>query len=298
MCGLSTRKVETPCSTQKSTTRRISSHSAAQAGAREVQREDVLVLLGRVLRVLDGAVRPVAEPLRMLAHPRVVRRALQREVEGHFHVMGGGGAHEATEVVEGSQLRVHRGVPALRSADRPRAARIAGRGASGGCSGPCGWSGRSGGWAAGTATSKPMRWMSGRRSMQSANVPWRPGSRPWDRGNSSYHAAKRARSRSTVTPSSRSKRVRSLRSWARAMAARRRGSRSTQALVARGPAASVSARARRSTAASSPWARPAAASTRARPSRSSLASSRWPPAIRRPISSTHEPNVSVQASMV
>ena len=49
--------------------------------ALEVERVDVLVLLGRVLRVLDRAVGPVAEPLGVLADPRMIRRALKREVE-------------------------------------------------------------------------------------------------------------------------------------------------------------------------------------------------------------------------
>ena len=51
----------------------------------EVERVDVLVLLGRVLGVGDGAVRPVVEPLGVLRDPGVVGRALQGVVEGHLH---------------------------------------------------------------------------------------------------------------------------------------------------------------------------------------------------------------------
>ena len=50
----------------------------------EVDRVDVLVLLRRVLRVGDGAVGAGGEPLRVLAHPGVVGRGLQRQVEGHL----------------------------------------------------------------------------------------------------------------------------------------------------------------------------------------------------------------------
>ena len=50
----------------------------------EVQRVDVLVLLRRVLGVGDRAVGAGGEPLRVLAGPRVVGRALQRQVERHL----------------------------------------------------------------------------------------------------------------------------------------------------------------------------------------------------------------------
>src|SRR5690606_29776061 len=42
----------------------------------EMDVDDVLVFLGRVLRKLDGAVRPPVEPLGMLLDPRVVPRTL------------------------------------------------------------------------------------------------------------------------------------------------------------------------------------------------------------------------------
>src|SRR6478736_2172729 len=49
--------------------------------ASEVDRVDVFVLLGRIFGVADAAVRPNEEPLRVLFHPRMIGRALQREVE-------------------------------------------------------------------------------------------------------------------------------------------------------------------------------------------------------------------------
>src|ERR671910_3061867 len=51
----------------------------------EVQVDDVLVLLRRVLCVLYGPVRPEVEPLRMLLDIRVIRRALDGEVKRDLH---------------------------------------------------------------------------------------------------------------------------------------------------------------------------------------------------------------------
>src|SRR6185295_3267543 len=51
----------------------------------EVERVDVLVLLRRVFRVLHRAVGPRAEPLRMLAHVRMVGRALEGDIERDMH---------------------------------------------------------------------------------------------------------------------------------------------------------------------------------------------------------------------
>ena len=70
VCGLSTRKILTPCSIQNSMTRFSSCQSACQSSRLEVERVDVLILLRRVLRVLDRAVGAMPEPLGMLAHVR------------------------------------------------------------------------------------------------------------------------------------------------------------------------------------------------------------------------------------
>ena len=56
----------------------------------EVQRVDVLVLLGRVLGVGDGAVGPGGEPLRVLFDPRVIGRGLQGQVERDLHARARG----------------------------------------------------------------------------------------------------------------------------------------------------------------------------------------------------------------
>ena len=145
---------------------------------------------------LMRAVGAVVEPLGMLAHPRVIGRALDREVERDLHAELRGAAHEAVEVVERAELGVDGVVAALGAADRPRAARIAGPRASACCSAPCGGRGRSGGWAAGRRrrSPSPRRARAGPRRRGTCRA--RPASRR-ERGKNSYQAAKRARSRST-----------------------------------------------------------------------------------------------------
>ena len=92
----------------------------------ELQGVDVLVLLGRVLRVLDGPVGPATEPLRVFPHPRMIRRALEGEVERELEAVLLPGGHQGPEVLLRPQLRVDRGVPALGGPDGPRAAEVAG----------------------------------------------------------------------------------------------------------------------------------------------------------------------------
>ena len=66
--GLSTRKMRTPCSTQKIDNDLAAlARAPASPSALEIEGVDVLVFLGRVFRVLDAAVGTVAKPFRMLA---------------------------------------------------------------------------------------------------------------------------------------------------------------------------------------------------------------------------------------
>ncbi len=74
---------------------------------------DVLVLLRRVLRVGDGAVGAVVEPLGVFLHPGVVRGALQREVQRHLQPQLAGLADEPGEVLQGAQIGVDGVVAAL-----------------------------------------------------------------------------------------------------------------------------------------------------------------------------------------
>ena len=91
----------------------------------EVERVDVLVLLRRVLRVGDGAVGPGGEPFGVLGQPRVVRRALEGDVEGHLHAVPLRLLDEVVEVLEGAELGVDGVVPSLGRPDRVGAARVA-----------------------------------------------------------------------------------------------------------------------------------------------------------------------------
>ena len=80
----------------------------------EVERIDVLVLLGWVLGVLDRAVGAVLEPLGVLARVGMIRRALERDVERHVEPMFGRRCDQVAEVVQRAQVRVDRFVAALR----------------------------------------------------------------------------------------------------------------------------------------------------------------------------------------
>ncbi len=63
----------------------------------------------------------------MLAHPRVIRRALPGEVERDLEAEPLGFGTKRVEVVERAEPGLDRGVPAVRRSDRPRAAGIARR---------------------------------------------------------------------------------------------------------------------------------------------------------------------------
>ncbi len=90
----------------------------------EVERENVLVLLRRVLRVGDAAVNAGGEPLGVAFDPRVVRGGLQGKVQGHFQPQFPGPRHEGVEVLEGAQVRVDGVVAALLGPDGPGRAGI------------------------------------------------------------------------------------------------------------------------------------------------------------------------------
>ena len=84
-----------------------------------------------VFREADRAVGPMAEPLGMLCDPRVVRRALEREVEGELHVVALQLREQVLEIVERPELRMDRGVPPGLRSDRPRTPGVVGSGRRG-----------------------------------------------------------------------------------------------------------------------------------------------------------------------
>ncbi len=76
------------------------------------------------------------EPLGVLGSPRVIGRALQREVQRHLEAELCGGGHEGVEVVDRAERGVHGVVAALVAADRPRRADVVGARRSPRCCGP------------------------------------------------------------------------------------------------------------------------------------------------------------------
>ena len=85
----------------------------------EVERVDVLVLLRRVLGVGDRAVRLGGEPLRMCLDPRVIRCALQCEVQRHLDAQLPGALHERLEVGHGAEFGMDGVVATVLGPDRP-----------------------------------------------------------------------------------------------------------------------------------------------------------------------------------
>ena len=170
----------------------------------EVDRIDVLVLLRRILRVGDGAVRQFGEPLPVLAGPRMIRRALQRQVQGHLHAQIACRGDEFVEVVDRAQIRMNSVVAALVAADRPWRPHVCREPRWGSCCGPCGVPCRSGGSAAGTRRRTPSRRCAEAAAAAVAKVPCTglpsASQPPVERGNISYHEPKRASGRSTQTP--------------------------------------------------------------------------------------------------
>ena len=68
----------------------------------------------------------LAEPLRMLLHVGMVRRALEGDVQGDLDLHLARLAHQPPEILQRAEFRMDRLVPAFRRADRPGAARLAG----------------------------------------------------------------------------------------------------------------------------------------------------------------------------
>src|SRR5690606_12361858 len=90
----------------------------------EIERDDVLVLLRRVLRVLDAPVGPPPKPTRMSADIGVIGRALERDVERDLEPEAASLGRELAKILERAERRMNVLVTALLRADRPRRARI------------------------------------------------------------------------------------------------------------------------------------------------------------------------------
>src|SRR5690606_34575727 len=70
----------------------------------EVDIDDVLILLRRVLVEFDGAVRTPVEPFRMLLDPRMIGRALDRKIERDLDVHFARCFHQTAEILEAAKL--------------------------------------------------------------------------------------------------------------------------------------------------------------------------------------------------
>ena len=124
VCGLSTRKIRIPWRGPPEDEVEEGSPEALPVLRVEVEVVDVLVALGRVLGVLEGAVGPALEPLGVLLEPRVVGRGLEREVERDLEAVLRRGRDEVLEVGHRSELGRDGLVPAFGGADRPGAPRV------------------------------------------------------------------------------------------------------------------------------------------------------------------------------
>ena len=93
-------------------------------GRLEIQGINILILLGRVLRILNRPVGALLEKFRMFGHPRMIRGALEGNVEGHFHFQLPGPLDQLGKVFQRAQGGVDRSVAALGRADRPGTALI------------------------------------------------------------------------------------------------------------------------------------------------------------------------------
>ncbi len=173
VCGLSTRKMRTPLSIQKAKTENSSCQRACQSLDSKLMRVDVLVLLGRVFGVLDGAVRPDLEPVRVLTDPGVVGRALEGDVEGDVDAEAVGGGDHFREVGEGAEFVQDGLVAAVGVADGPGTADVAGFGDTCCCFCPCGTRCRWGEWAACRARRSP--WPRPRAAAWSRRAGYRAG---------------------------------------------------------------------------------------------------------------------------
>jgi hypothetical protein len=94
--------------------------------AGEVERADVLVSVGRIVRSFHATVRGSLEPIRMVSDVRMVWGALKRHVECDVEAQFARSGDEHIEILQRTQRRVHRFVSAAGVADGPRATRVAG----------------------------------------------------------------------------------------------------------------------------------------------------------------------------
>ena len=91
--------------------------------ALKIEGVDVLIFLGRVFGVLDRAVRPLAEPVLVLAHVGMVGRGLEGDVQRDGEIELFGCCDKALEVLQSAQARQNGLVAAFLPRRWPRGCR-------------------------------------------------------------------------------------------------------------------------------------------------------------------------------
>ena len=116
VCGLSTRKTRTPCSIQNCRHPSAPPTIPATRGSRN-RADNVLIFLGRIFRVLDGAVGPLPEPFGMFSRVGVIGRALERDVQSDLEPMllGLGDSRSKSSSVPSSDGWPYGRLPSIRS---------------------------------------------------------------------------------------------------------------------------------------------------------------------------------------
>src|SRR5919202_467498 len=77
----------------------------------KVKGVDVLILLGRIFRILHGAIRAPPEPLRVLPHIGMIGGALEGDVEGDLYPILLGFGKQAAEIIQSPELGMNGRMP-------------------------------------------------------------------------------------------------------------------------------------------------------------------------------------------
>src|ERR1700730_738814 len=93
-------------------------------GTFKIERKNILIEFRWILRILYGAVRARPKPLSMLLDVGVVRRALERDIQGDFKAVSIGRGDELLEIFQSPQLRMDGHMAAFRGTDRPGTANL------------------------------------------------------------------------------------------------------------------------------------------------------------------------------
>ena len=86
----------------------------------EVDRVDVLILLWRIFSITNGAIRPLVKPIGMIFDVRVIRRAVDREIQRDFKTALLRLTHQPNKILNSAQRRLNRLVPTSLATDGPR----------------------------------------------------------------------------------------------------------------------------------------------------------------------------------